>query len=85
MVAGRLANLEHGGDRVSEQVANLQLAPVTLDAASQLLGVSKRSVCHAKEVLTRGVPELVAAVDRGEIAVSPEVLRNPPSRLGLSR
>lgn len=40
------------------------------DHAADLLKVSPRSVEHASKVIERGVPELVAAVDSGEVTVS---------------
>lgn len=43
MVAARLAKMEHGGDRRSDQPANLPLGPTQAEAA-QLLNVSERSV-----------------------------------------
>lgn len=68
MVAKRLATLSHGGDRRSEQAANLPV--VTQAVAAELLGVSERSVRSAGVVLERGAPELVQAVERGEVSVS---------------
>jgi ParB-like nuclease domain len=43
---------------------------VTVDEARQLLNVAKETVSDARRVLTEGTPEEVAAVDRGEAAVS---------------
>lgn len=63
LVAGRLTSL-----RFDPEAANLPV-PTQAQAAEQL-GVSERSVRHACAVLERGVPELVAAIDRGELAVS---------------
>ena len=40
------------------------------DAAGKAVGVSGKSVDHATKVLTKGVPELVAAVEEGRMAVS---------------
>ena len=37
--------------------------------AAKLLNVSERGVRQAKAVLTKGVPELIEAVDRGDITV----------------
>jgi hypothetical protein len=68
MVAARLATLTHGGDRVSEQAANLPVA--TQAEAATLLNVSERSVRSATVIRDRGAAELVAAVDRGDVSVS---------------
>lgn len=76
MVASRLANGDHGGDRApAEQAANLPDAPakpatVTQAKAAELLNVSERSVRSAKAVVEHGAPELVAKADAGAIAVS---------------
>lgn len=52
-------------------VANLPEAGArSRDAAGKVVGVGGKSVDHATKVLTRGVPELVAAVDEGRMAVS---------------
>jgi ParB-like chromosome segregation protein Spo0J len=78
MAAARLATLGHGGDRKSDQAANL---PVETQAeAAKLLNVSERSVRDGRKVLDHGQPELVQAVDRGEIAVSKarEIAELPP-------
>lgn len=72
-VAAKLANIGHGGAERFSQDANLHLgeaAPVSLGQAAEMLAVSRRSVATAKTVLDHGAPELMAAVDRGEIAVS---------------
>jgi len=68
MVAARLATLTHGGDRVSEQAANLPVA--TQAEAATLLNVSERSVRSATVIRDHGAAELVAAVDRGDASVS---------------
>jgi ParB-like chromosome segregation protein Spo0J len=68
MVAARIAGFRHGGDRVSEQAANLPLA--TQAEAAEQLQVSERSLRDARRVQTEGVPELAARVDAGEVAVS---------------
>ena len=73
-VAAKLANLNHGGDRKSDQGANLPLEPeapaVTVAAAAEMLNVSERSVKSARKVQDKGAPELVAALDAGKVAVS---------------
>lgn len=73
-VAAKLANMPRG--RPSEKGANLPLcaeseaAPVTVARAAEMLNVSERSVKSARKVQERGAPELVAAVDAGEVSVS---------------
>jgi ParB-like chromosome segregation protein Spo0J len=68
MVAAALAKLPHGGDRRSDQAANLPLE--TQSAAASLLNVGERSVRAAKTVIEEGVPELKEAVERGEVSVA---------------
>lgn len=70
MVAAKLATMQHGGDRKSDQDANLHLDRVSRTEAADLLQVSPRSVANARVVYTDGAPELVAAVERGDVAVS---------------
>ncbi len=75
MVAAVIANMEHGGDR-REQAANLPLDPtphqpaVTQAEAAELLNVSERTVRAARKVQNEGAPELVAAVQAGDVSVS---------------
>jgi len=52
-------------------MANLpQASSSARDAAGKALGVGGKSVDYATKVLTKGVPELVAAVEEGRMAVS---------------
>ena len=67
MVARKLAIMRHGGDRKSDQAANLQLEMSVADAA-KLMNVSERSVHHAKKVQSQGIPELVRKVEAGEVS-----------------
>lgn len=68
MVAAKLANMENGGDRRSDQAANLQ--SVSRAKAAELLNVSERTVHAAAKVKDEGAPELVAAVEQGKVSVS---------------
>lgn len=70
MIAARIANIEHGGDRKSNQAVNLPLDSVGQNKAAELLNVGERTLRYAKEVQESGAPELISAVDTGEIAVS---------------
>lgn len=68
-VAARVANMAVG--KPSSNSANLQnIGAVSQSEAASLLSVSTRSVAAAKKVLEKGSPELVAAVDAGDVAVS---------------
>lgn len=69
IVAARIENMRHGGNRTSRQDANLHLE-VTREQAATLLNVGTRSVADAARVLNSGVPELVQAVDAGQASVS---------------
>ncbi len=68
MVGAKIANLTHGGDRVSEQAANLPVA--TQAEAAEMLNVSERTVRAAVKVKDEGAPELVRAVESGRVSVS---------------
>ena len=68
MVAASLARISHGGDRRSDQAANLPLE--TQAAAASKLNVGERSVRAAKKVIEEGVPELKEAVEQGKVSVS---------------
>jgi N6-adenosine-specific RNA methylase IME4 len=68
IVAAKIANATHGGDRRSDQAASLPV--VTQAAAAGLLNVSERGVRTARQVIDRGTPELVTAVESGRVSVS---------------
>lgn len=69
MVAERLATLTVGRPAKSEN-NSANLRNISQSDAAQLLHVSERSVTSARTVRERGTPELVAKVERGEVAVS---------------
>jgi ParB-like chromosome segregation protein Spo0J len=68
MVAARLANMRQGERTDLEPSANLQ--KVSVARAAGMLNVSERTVASSKKVLDQGTPELVAAVECGDMAVS---------------
>lgn len=75
IVAGKLANLTHGGDRRSEQAPNLGLEPpatlkVTAQKAAEMLNVGRGTVEAARAVQRAAAPEIVKAVETGRVAVS---------------
>jgi phage N-6-adenine-methyltransferase len=78
MVAANIARFGHGGDRVSEQAANLPVA--TQAEAADMLKVSERSVRAAVKVRDEAPPEVVQAVQAGAMSVSlaAEVADLPP-------
>lgn len=78
MVGSKIAKLKHGGDRKSDQAANL---PVSQSKAAEAMNVGERSVRDAKHVIDQGVPELIEAVESGDVAVSAaaEVAKLPKS------
>jgi hypothetical protein len=43
---------------------------ITRAKAAEILNVGERSVARARQVLDKSVPELVRAVERGNVAVS---------------
>ncbi len=69
MVAAKIANMKHGGDRRSDQAA--KSPDVSQKRAGELLNVPERSVRTAKVVIDHGVPELVDLVEKGDVRVSP--------------
>jgi ParB-like chromosome segregation protein Spo0J len=68
-IAAKLANMGVGGDRVSEHSAYLQNGISQSDAA-KMLGVSTRLVAAARAVIDSGNNELLAQVERGEVAAT---------------
>jgi hypothetical protein len=62
MAAAKAADQKRGANQHSEGLP--------IGRAAALLNIGERSVARAREVLRGGVPELVTAVEAGEIAVS---------------
>jgi ParB-like chromosome segregation protein Spo0J len=69
MIAAELATLGRGGDRRSEDF-KASIDALNAGQAAKLLNVSEASVERAKAVRRDGVPELVRAVEQGQLAVS---------------
>lgn len=67
-VAGKIANMPQGARTDLEPSANMQ--KVSVAAAAQLLNVSERAVHQARTVERDAIPEVAAAVDAGQLAVS---------------
>ena len=69
MIASKLAKMREG--RPSKKtVSNDTVSPVTLSQAAEQLQVGRATVARAKAVQEHGSPELIAAVEQGEITVS---------------
>lgn len=68
MVGAKLAKVRQGERTDLEPSANLR--KVDTPAVAALLNVSPRSIETARHVVREGVPELVAAVEAGEVSVS---------------
>ena len=68
MVGNRLANLKQGDNqyKVDAPIG----ATTSQSDAAELLNISRRSVQRACVVLENGAPELIAAVDAGQVSVS---------------
>lgn len=66
VIAARLANMEHGGNR-RVQSANWHFEnEFSLEQAAEMLNVGRRTVARVKAV-ERAAPELVEAIERGEM------------------
>ena len=81
MVAARIANTTWGGDRKSK----CHLAPCserTNQEAAELLNVSERSVKRAAKVKNNAIPEVIQAVESGQIPVSlaADIADAPPEK-----
>jgi len=71
MVAARIATMGQGRPSEWNKSANLpDLSVVKQADAADMLHISERSVRSARKVIDQGAPELVAAVDRGDVSVS---------------
>lgn len=69
IIAGRLAKLKVG-DVKSQRECGGPIGPPSIEQAADMLNVGRRSVVRAKQVLDAGAPEIVAAVEAGELPVS---------------
>jgi hypothetical protein len=80
MVAAGIAQLTHGGDRRSDQAANLQLEIPNASIAAAMLHISERSVASAAVVRKHGSPELIHDVEAGKVSVSAAARQLRPSK-----
>jgi DNA-binding transcriptional regulator YdaS (Cro superfamily) len=74
MVAAKIATLGHGRPRKERTSAEKpSIEGFSQDQAAAMLNVSRPSVERAVQVIRKAVPEAVAAVERGTLAVSSAV------------
>jgi hypothetical protein len=69
MIAAEIANMSHGGDRVSEQARNSTLATVTQTEAAKAMKVSPDSVKTVK-IKKKATPEIIKAVKGGKMSLN---------------
>lgn len=69
MVAAKIANISHGGDRRSEQSSNLSLEKMDQRRAAKIMGVSRSSVQSAAKVIKLGTAPLIVGVEQGWLRV----------------
>lgn len=70
MVGARIANLSLGDNQFKKEGIPKGTPSVSQPKAAEILNVSKHSIQRAKQVIERGTPELVKAVDSGRMPVS---------------
>jgi len=66
--AGRLATLKSGGEYRS--ASNLKSPALSLTEAASMMGVSVSAALQARRVQRKAAPELVSAVERGDLTLS---------------
>ena len=66
-VVESLRAYKHGGDRKSHQFRNSDDDRLTTEKALRRMGLKKDTYCRAKKVVDQGVPELVEAMDSGNV------------------
>ena len=65
-----LRTFAHGGDRKSDQVRNCEVDPYrSVEALAEQVGLSKDSFYRAKDVVEKGIPEVVEQMDAGKISI----------------
>lgn len=69
IIGARYATLEHGGD-FKTPAGVLKTVTQSIESAAERVGVGTSTIDRAKAVINKGIPELVAAVESGEVSVS---------------
>ena len=65
MIAAKIANMDRGGDKKSDQSANLRKDKISQPEAAKKLNVSERTIQDAKAIL-RKAPEKVKDIESGK-------------------
>jgi ParB-like chromosome segregation protein Spo0J len=80
MIAARIADMRQGERTDIQPSPNLGKVKVSTDAAAKLLNVATGSVDSAKKVIAKAQPEVVKAVEQGNLAVSAaaRIAEHPP-------
>jgi ParB-like chromosome segregation protein Spo0J len=68
MIAAKIANMRQGERTDLQPSPNLE--KVSIDAAAKLLNVATGSVGSARKVIAKAEPEIIKAVEQGDLAVS---------------
>lgn len=79
IIAAKLANMQHGGDRKSEEIKAPIDALKTQKQAAEMLSVGERSVERAAAVIREGTPEQVKAIESGASTVNAELQKLRPA------
>lgn len=69
-IVNALRSYSHGGDRKSDQVRNGDNDSLTLAEAREKVGFGKDSFYRAEDVVERGIPELVDAMDAEKLSIN---------------
>ena len=73
MIGEGFAKMKHGSNRFQTVDASTDASTsekASQESAAKLVGVSRSLIQRARRVKTKGVPELVAAVQAGEVSVT---------------
>ena len=69
MVAARLASIPHGGDRKTDQSANLRFEK-SQEEASKIMNVSRRSTQAAKKILKEADEKTIKEIEAGKKSIT---------------
>ena len=69
MAAALVANMKQGGDRAKPSIDGFKSASLAMREAGEMLNVGESTVTRAKKIRKLGAPELVAAVEAGQVTV----------------